>query len=200
LSSIWSELGGKGMTRDDVLDSALGIIGLIFYLPTLLVVAVAIKLDSRGPVFLKRRRGYGGRVIYAYMFRTIHVQEDAVQIAKAGPRVTRVGKFLRKTGFDGLPQLINVVRGEISLVRALPRAMALHREALTEGLRRLILGKVGREALDTLNEGMQDALTKAEPTELPKLRRRYLRVWSATIGKSVLDRIMAIVSAPTMID
>lgn len=114
-----------------VLDYTLTIPGLILLSPVLLAIAIAIKLDSPGPVIHRRRvMGMNGKQFDAFKFRTMHVNGDQIleqypelkrELAenhklKNDPRVTRLGRFLRKTSLDELPQLFNVLRGEMSLV------------------------------------------------------------------------------------
>lgn len=99
-------------------------------------VAIAIKLSSPGPVFFKQKRsGENGREFYCYKFRSMRVnsQSDIVQATKDDPRKTRVGEILRKTSLDELPQFINVLRGEMSIVGPRPH-MLRH----TEEYRRII--------------------------------------------------------------
>ncbi len=101
---------------------------IIFILPLVLVVALAIKLESPGPVFfIQRRTGLNGLPVRVFKFRSMTVTEDgdAVRHASKGDkRVTRVGAFLRRSSIDELPQLWNVVRGEMSLVGPRPHALA----------------------------------------------------------------------------
>ncbi len=110
------------------LDYVLGAISLILFAPLMLAVALAIKLDSPGPVLFKQRRhGYNHRLIHVYKFRTMRVAEDGavvVQARKDDDRITRIGKFLRRTSIDELPQLFNVLKGEMSLVGPRPHAVA----------------------------------------------------------------------------
>ena len=109
----------------DVIGAGLA---LIIFAPLLALAAVAIKLDSSGPVFFKQQRcGFNGRVFSIRKFRTMHVLEDGPVVIQAEPadrRVTRVGKFLRRTSFDELPQLLNVLDGSMSLVGPRPHALA----------------------------------------------------------------------------
>jgi exopolysaccharide biosynthesis polyprenyl glycosylphosphotransferase len=110
------------------LDLALTIPGLIFLAPLLIVVAIAIKLDSKGPVlFLQPRVGRGNRIFLTYKFRSMRVestdQAGAKSTTKDDDRVTRVGRFIRATSIDELPQLFNVLRGEMSLVGPRPHAL-----------------------------------------------------------------------------
>src|SRR6185437_9050990 len=103
-------------------------IGLLILLPFLAVVALAIVLESRGPVFFRQRRsGIDGRIFTIYKFRSMNVMEDGADVmqAKRGDnRVTFVGRFLRRSSIDELPQLINVLKGEMSLVGPRPHAVA----------------------------------------------------------------------------
>jgi exopolysaccharide biosynthesis polyprenyl glycosylphosphotransferase len=110
-------------------------VGLVALAPVMATIALAIRLDSRGPVFFKQCRvGRHGRHFYVYKFRTMVRDAEALKESlrdrneakdglfkiAADPRITRVGKLLRKTSLDELPQLINVVRGEMSLVGPRP--------------------------------------------------------------------------------
>lgn len=114
-----------------VTDYSLTFLGLIFALPMMLMIALAIKLDSPGPVIHRRRvMGVNGRQFDAFKFRTMYVNGDELLAAhpelqmelkknhklKNDPRITKVGRLLRKTSLDELPQLFNVLRSEMSLV------------------------------------------------------------------------------------
>ena len=101
---------------------------LVLLSPLLAATAWAIKLDSRGPaIFRQRRRGFSGREFTIYKFRTMHVLESGPTIrqAKRGDaRVTRLGRMLRSTSIDELPQLLNVLNGEMSIIGPRPHAVA----------------------------------------------------------------------------
>lgn len=109
-------------------DRAIGLVALILFAPFMLLVALAIKLDSRGPVFFRQRRhGFNHQIFHVYKFRTMSVTEDGPVILQAkrdDPRITRVGRFLRRTSLDELPQLINVLQGDMSLVGPRPHALS----------------------------------------------------------------------------
>jgi len=109
-------------------DYVLGGLLLFAFLPAMALIAIAIKLDSRGPVlFRQRRHGFNHEVIQVCKFRTMSVLEDGNTIRQAtqnDERVTRVGRFLRKTSLDELPQLFNVLKGDMSLVGPRPHALA----------------------------------------------------------------------------
>ena len=128
ITTVPRPIEGWGVLQKKVEDYTLAAIGLALVLPVLFMIALAIKLDSKGPViFRQRRHGYNHRIIEVMKFRTMTVLEDgdAVSQAKKGDkRVTRVGWFLRRTSLDELPQLINVLRGEMSIVGPRPHALA----------------------------------------------------------------------------
>jgi Undecaprenyl-phosphate glucose phosphotransferase len=109
------------------LDIAIAGTGLIALLPVLAIVAIAIKLDSAGPIFFRQRRcGFNGRCFQIIKFRTMLVQEDGeavVQAQRLDKRVSRLGKWLRRTSIDELPQLLNVLQGSMSLVGPRPHAV-----------------------------------------------------------------------------
>lgn len=118
-------------------DLILGSLFFVISLPFLPLIAAAIKLDSPGPVFFRqRRRGLNKRVIEVIKLRTMTVLEDGADVRQATPgdrRVTAVGRFLRRTSLDELPQLVNVLRGEMSLVGPRPHAL-IHDEQFGEQL------------------------------------------------------------------
>jgi Undecaprenyl-phosphate glucose phosphotransferase len=113
-----------------VQDLVLGVPLLVLAAPILAIVALAVKLDSRGPVFFRQRRhGFNNEEIMVCKFRSMRQETtDASasrQVTAGDERVTRVGRFLRATSLDEVPQLINVVRGEMSLVGPRPHAIGM---------------------------------------------------------------------------
>jgi Undecaprenyl-phosphate glucose phosphotransferase len=120
-----------------VLDVTLSMVALVLSSPLLLLVSIAIKLDSPGPIlFRQSRRGFNGKDFKIYKFRSMTVLEDGESICQArrgDHRVTRVGRVLRTTSIDELPQLFNVLRGEMSLVGPRPHAIA-HDSAYNESI------------------------------------------------------------------
>jgi lipopolysaccharide/colanic/teichoic acid biosynthesis glycosyltransferase len=125
-----------------VMDIALTVFGLVAIWPLVLLVAIAIKLDTRGPVFFVQTRvGKNGQTFGMVKFRSMVVNAESLLAglsgdrdglcfkAKDDPRITRVGRFLRRTSLDELPQLWNVLKGEMSLVGprpALPTEVAAY--------------------------------------------------------------------------
>ncbi|HUB64832.1 MAG TPA: exopolysaccharide biosynthesis polyprenyl glycosylphosphotransferase [Methylocella sp.] len=117
---------GRGVKR--ALDMIFAAAALVFLSPLLVTVAIAIKLDSRGPaIFRQRRTGCNGTQFVILKFRTMTVLEDGLTVTQAcpgDPRVTRVGKWLRRSSIDELPQLFNVLKSDMSLVGPRPHALA----------------------------------------------------------------------------
>jgi putative colanic acid biosynthesis UDP-glucose lipid carrier transferase len=101
---------------------------LLVFLPLLLCIALAVRLESGGPVIFKQRRtGHRGRIFTIYKFRTMTVAEDCGDVRQAtrhDARVTAIGAVLRKLSLDELPQFLNVLKGDMSLVGPRPHALA----------------------------------------------------------------------------
>ena len=117
------------------LDVFLSLIGAIALLPVLIVIGVAIKLDSKGPILFKQKRiGLGKGTFYLYKFRTMRIDtpKDMPTHLLENPDayVTKVGHFLRHTSLDELPQLYNIIKGEMSIVG--PRPALWNQDDLVE--------------------------------------------------------------------
>ncbi|PQA87310.1 undecaprenyl-phosphate glucose phosphotransferase [Hyphococcus luteus] len=128
LSLYRRPLEGWGSVIKTLEDYLLGSLALIALSPVMLAIAVAIKLQGKGPIlFAQKRHGFNNAVFKVYKFRTMTVAEDGDVItqAKAGDaRITPLGGFLRRYSLDELPQLFNVIKGEMSLVGPRPHALA----------------------------------------------------------------------------
>jgi Undecaprenyl-phosphate glucose phosphotransferase len=121
-------VSGWGHVAKSILDITLTMLGLLAILPLLVLIAIAIKLDSPGPVLFRQQRlGFNNKLIDVYKFRSMyHEQRDpgAERLTtRNDPRVTRVGAILRRTSLDELPQLFNVLKGDMSLVGPRPHAL-----------------------------------------------------------------------------
>ncbi len=183
-----------------LLDLAGALAGLIFLAPFFLIVAAMIRLESPGPaIFKQRRTGRAGEVFSIYKFRTMSVLEDdaaVVQAVKGDCRITTLGAFLRRSCIDELPQLWNVLVGEMSLVGPRPHALvhdAYYGQLIDEYDSRFLvrpgiagLAQVGgyRGPTESL-ESMADRVA---------LDREYIASW--TIGLDVRILIAAVVRGP----
>ncbi|UZJ59420.1 undecaprenyl-phosphate glucose phosphotransferase [Pseudomonas sp. KU26590] len=112
----------------ELFDRSLALLGLLALSPLLVVVAIAVKASSPGPVFFRQpRHGWNGGIIRVWKFRSMRVHADTpvtTQATRSDPRITRVGALLRKSSVDELPQLINVLMGEMALVGPRPHAVS----------------------------------------------------------------------------
>jgi len=108
-----------------LLDIIFSVVMIVMVAPLFLIVAIAIKLESEGPVLFKQERlGYRGRIFEIYKFRSMIVNAErlgtGVYSSKGDPRVTKIGEIIRKTSIDELPQLINILKGEMSFIGPRP--------------------------------------------------------------------------------
>jgi putative colanic acid biosynthesis UDP-glucose lipid carrier transferase len=174
------------------LDYVAGSVCLVLLAPVMLVIAAAIRIESKGPaLFRQRRHGYNHDVIDVYKFRTMHVTENGERIVQArrnDPRVTRLGRFLRRTSLDELPQLFNVLRGEMSLVGPRPHAVA-HNQYYGDLLERY----ANRHCVKPGMTGWAQVNGFRGPTEEPeKMRKRvehdlyYIENWSIGLDLKIL--------------
>lgn len=128
LSLTAPPLGPLQVATKRAFDIVMAALALVLLAPLLAVIAAAVKLTSPGPVFFRqRRRGYNNREFRIWKFRTMITLDDGPQIEQArvnDARVTAIGRYLRRFNLDELPQLLNVLRGEMSLVGPRPHAVA----------------------------------------------------------------------------
>jgi putative colanic acid biosynthesis UDP-glucose lipid carrier transferase len=167
---------------------------LLLLWPILLMLAIGVRLSSPGPaLFRQRRYGMYGESINVYKFRTMSVCEDRGQIQQAqrdDPRVTRFGRFLRRTSLDELPQLFNVLTGTMSLVGPRPHAVSHNEE-----YRKIIAGYMLRHKVRPGITGWAQVNGYRGETEtVEKMQRRveydldYLRNWSLRLDVNILFR------------
>ncbi len=109
-------------------DKIVAVIALIVFSPIMLATAIAIKLESKGPVFFRQKRqGFNNELIEIYKFRSMYTEQAdptaSKLVTKDDPRVTKVGRFIRKTSIDELPQFFNVLKGDLSIVGPRPHAL-----------------------------------------------------------------------------
>ncbi|WP_444930057.1 undecaprenyl-phosphate glucose phosphotransferase [Microbulbifer sp. SSSA002] len=181
-------------------DLLLGSILLILFSPLMVLIGLAIKATSNGPIIFKQLRyGLDGRPIRVWKFRTMSTLENGahvVQARKNDPRVTAIGRFLRKTSLDELPQLINVIQGKMSIVGPRPHAVAHN-----EHFRKLIDGYMLRHKVKPGITGWaQINGFRGETDTTDKLRARiecdlhYINHWSIWLDIRVL-----LLTLPTVI-
>ncbi len=121
---------GRHTAVKRLVDVIISACALTFGAPVLALIALMIRLDSPGPVLFKQKRhGFNNRVFEVYKFRSLRVEHEdkhaAQQVTAGDSRVTKVGRFIRKTSLDELPQLLNVLKGEMSLVGPRPHAIGM---------------------------------------------------------------------------
>jgi putative colanic acid biosysnthesis UDP-glucose lipid carrier transferase len=167
---------------------------IVFLWPLLLLAAIAIKFDCGGPIiFRQRRTGFNGKEFVIFKFRTMTVLEDGPAITQAcrdDLRATRVGKFLRRSSVDELPQLLNVLKGEMSLVGPRPHAVAHDREYKVHiadyGFRQHI--KPGMTGWAQVNGLRGETRSLDKMTERVKLDLWYIDNWSLGFDINILVR------------
>ena len=178
-------------------DIALASIMLILAAPIMLAIAVAVKLTSPGDIIFKQRRyGLDGEEITVYKFRSMSVSEDGdtvVQASQNDPRVTPIGRILRKYSLDELPQLINVLQGRMSVVGPRPHAVAHNEE-----YRKIISGYMVRHKVTPGITGLaQINGCRGETAKVEDMEKRvhydleYLRRWSLGLDLKILVRTLA---------
>jgi putative colanic acid biosynthesis UDP-glucose lipid carrier transferase len=189
------DLGAERLGRSNLkrlLDIVGAFAGLVVLAPLLLLVAVLIVMESPGsPIFRQRRSGYRGAPFVIYKFRTMRVAEDGpnvVQARREDSRITLVGALLRRTSVDELPQLVNVLKGEMSLVGPRPHALA-HDEyygaRITEYHARFRAkpGLTGLAQVSGLRGPTPDVATMAARIEKDL---DYIREWSILLDLRIL--------------
>jgi putative colanic acid biosysnthesis UDP-glucose lipid carrier transferase len=183
--------GYRGVIKR-ITDVVITIVGLVIISPLLLLIALLVKVTSPGPVVFKQRRyGLDGHEIMIYKFRSMKVMEDGdkvTQASKSDSRITPLGKFLRKSSIDELPQLINVLQGKMSLVGPRPHAVAHN-----EQYRKLIKGYMVRhKVLPGITGLAQISGCRGETSKLEDMEARvkydldYLRHWTPTLDLKIL--------------
>ena len=187
-------LNPKGLIVKAVMDYVLGALALALFAPAMALIAIAIKYDSAGPVFfVQSRHGYNHRIIRVMKFRTMTVVEDGpvvTQAVRGDKRVTRVGRFLRRTSLDEMPQLINVMRGELSLVGPRPHAVA-HNEAYARNLSSYAARhkvKPGITGLAQVNGFRGETTTPEAMRQRVDFDLHYIRNWSPWLDLKIIMR------------
>lgn len=185
--------GSRGIVKR-ISDFVIALSILVLISPILLIIAVAIKATTPGTVIFKQRRyGLDGREITVYKFRTMYVSEDSDRVKQAtrdDDRVTRVGAILRRYSLDELPQFLNVLQGNMSVVGPRPHAIAHNEE-----YRRLIKGYMIRHKVKPGVTGLAQVRGfRGETATVEDMRNRveadleYLRNWSIELDLRIVFR------------
>jgi Undecaprenyl-phosphate glucose phosphotransferase len=193
INLVASPLSPSALFKKDLFDRVFALAALIGLAPVFLVVALAVKLTSPGPVFFKqKRKGADGRVFTIYKFRSmrLHTEEKGVvkQATRNDPRITRLGAFLRRTSLDELPQFYNVLRGDMSVVG--PRPHALEHDDLYQ---KVVAGYIHRYRIKPGITGWaQINGYRGETDRIEKMERRvahdlyYLGNWSFMLDMRII--------------
>jgi len=190
--------GYRGVVKR-LTDVSLSLLGMLLLFPLFITVSIAVKLSSPGPVIFKQRRyGLDGKEIQVYKFRTMTVIEDGATIRQAtrdDARVTPVGRILRRYSIDELPQLMNVVLGNMSLVGPRPHAVTHNEE-----YRKLIKGYMLRHKVRPGITGLAQVNgCRGETSRLEDMQARieydldYLRRWSPALDVKILFKTVVAV-------
>jgi putative colanic acid biosynthesis UDP-glucose lipid carrier transferase len=181
---------GASLTKR-CLDIAIALALLLFFAPLLAAVAAAVRTSSAGPVlFRQRRTGLDGRPFQILKFRSMTVMEDGAVVAasKDDQRVTRVGAMLRRTSLDELPQLWNVVKGDMSLVGPRPHALS-HDElfgALDPDYRRRFGTRPGMTGLAQITGFRGEVRGREDLAGRIEADLRYIQTWSPALDLKIL--------------
>ncbi len=191
-------LGDWGSILKSIEDKVIAAVALVLLAPVMALVALAIKLESKGPVLFKQNRfGFNNELIGVYKFRSMyHDMRDADAaklVTKGDPRVTKVGRFIRRTSLDELPQLFNVLRGELSLVG--PRPHPTKAKAADQLYNDVVDGYFARHKVKPGITGWAQVNGwRGETDTTEKLQRRvehdlyYIENWSIALDLYILWR------------
>lgn len=193
-------LTGVSKLAKTIEDKVLATLILLLISPILLAIAIAIKLDSSGPVFFRQKRtGWGGKTFSIWKFRSMRVEtqvsekQELRQAEKDDPRVTKVGKFIRKTSLDELPQLFNVLTGDMSLVGPRPHAVQ-HDEVYSQR----VDDYYARHNIKPGITGLAQVRGyRGETKELDQMTKRiesdieYINNWSIWLDLSIIVRTLS---------
>jgi len=188
-----SPMFGSRRLAKAMLDYSVAALALAVLSPVMLLIALAVKLTSKGPVlFQQRRNGWNGDEIWVYKFRSMAMHQEApdtvTQATREDPRVTPVGRFLRKSSLDELPQFINVLQGRMSVVGPRPHALA-HNNAYVQQIPRYALRHKVKPGITGWAQicgyrGETDTLDKMEGRIKHDLH--YLEHWSIWMDMKII--------------
>jgi putative colanic acid biosynthesis UDP-glucose lipid carrier transferase len=189
--------------RKRAFDIILSAGALLFFLPLLLTVAFLVRLESPGPaLFRQRRTGLNGVIFTVYKFRTMTVTEDGDTVRQAtqgDKRVTALGAVLRKYSIDELPQLLNVLRGQMSLIGPRPHAVA-HDEAWGEqapGYKRRFRAKPGLTGYAAVCGFRGEVKELQAIVDRVEADNEYIDTWTFGLDMKIVWRTIPLIFADT---
>ena len=182
-----------------IFDFIFSLIILIFLIPAFFIIAVLIKVDSPGPVFFcQRRNGFDGKNFYIYKFRSMTVTEDGSNIEQAklnDCRVTRIGKFLRRTSLDEIPQILNILRGDMSFVGPRPHASA-HDDMFLKicpEYKIRFMAKPGLTGLAQITGYRGEIRTDADLVGRVNADIKYIKTWTLTLDLIIFFKTIPLI-------
>lgn len=212
LHSRWTQVGGLPVVSvfespmygvdgwvKRALDLSLSLIGVVMISPILVTCALLVRFTSKGPIFFRQKRyGLDGKEILVWKFRSMYTCDNGPvvkQATKDDPRVTPIGRILRRTSLDELPQLFNVIEGSMSLVGPRP-----HANAHNEHYRKLIRGYMMRHKVKPGITGLaQVEGSRGETDTIEKMEarialdHRYIREWSLWLDIKLIFKTFGVV-------
>ena len=188
-------LAGWGAFQKALLDYSLGLVLTVLFLPVMILVGIAIKIESTGPVMFRQLRyGFANRPFYIFKFRTMMdgpvSEPKTIQATQNDPRVTRIGRVLRRFSLDELPQLFNVLGGSMSLVGPRPHAVD-HNEAYSQVIRGYFARhrvKPGLTGWAQVNGFRGETKTVEQMEARVKYDTYYVENWSLFFDLQILAR------------
>lgn len=197
---IVSHLSFAQLLFKEIFDRLVALVGLVLAMPVMLLAALAIRLETPGPVFFKQERGgLNGKSFVIYKFRTMTAEAGmdtkAGHATKHDPRKTRVGTFLRQSSIDELPQLINVLKGDMSIVG--PRPHMVYHDAVyrtqVKGYDRRFRAKPGLTGLAQVNGYRGMIREVSDMQNRVDCDNAYIDSWSALLDVKILFKMVWVV-------
>lgn len=175
-----------------VMDFVVALIILLLFMPLWLLIALLIKIDSKGPVFfIQARPGYHQKIFNVYKFRTMRIGSEKMikgrEVLKDDDRITGIGKFLRRSKLDEIPQLINVLKGEMSIVGPRPERIA-SLEDYTEEISKRLNMRPGLTGLAQVSGNIYISLSKRYEYDI-----YYVEHFSILLDLRILIRTVGVI-------
>lgn len=184
--------GGVHGIAKDLFDKIFALVALILLLPLFIVIGTSIKLSSPGPIFFKQPRlGLNGKKFNVYKFRSMKIHNENGKVTQAtvdDPRITKIGRFIRRTSLDELPQFINVLKGDMSVVGPRPHALQ-HNEMYADKLEMYMLRhrvKPGITGWAQIHGYRGETDTVDKMAKRVEFDLHYIQNWSLTMDIKII--------------